>query len=78
MPRSPKSLNLELVNHPDHYNSHPKEIECIEIIEDMSFNVGTAIKYLWRAGLKPGADADEDLRKSIWYLERERQRLAQQ
>ncbi len=68
----------EYVDHPQHYNEHPKEIECIEIIEDFPFNIGTAMKYLWRAGLKPGIDTDQDLRKAIWYLERERTRLAQQ
>lgn len=42
------------VNHPQHYNSHPSGVECITITEHMSFNVGNAIKYLWRAGLKTG------------------------
>lgn len=68
----------EFVDHPQHYNDHPKSIECIEVIEDFTFNLGTAVKYLWRAGLKPGAATDEDLKKAIWYIERERQRLAQQ
>lgn len=40
------------VNHPTHYNSHPSGVECITITEHMNFNVGNAIKYLWRAGLK--------------------------
>jgi hypothetical protein len=66
------------VNHPLHYNAHPAGVECIEIIEHMSLNVGNAIKYVWRAGLKPSADHDEDLRKAIWYLERERARLKPQ
>lgn len=57
------------VNHPSHYNSHPSGVECIDIVEHMPFNVGNAIKYLWRAGLK--GDAVEDMRKAIWYIERE-------
>lgn len=65
----------EYVDHPKHYNSHPAGIECIAVIEDLSFNVGAAIKHLWRVGLKPGSDADQDLAKAIWYLERERERL---
>lgn len=61
----------EQVDHPEHYNRHPSGVECIEVIEHMNLNVGTAIKHLWRHGLKPGADAETDLRKAIWYVERE-------
>ena len=63
------------VNHPKHYNLHPAGIECIDVIEYMPHNIGAAIKYLWRAGLKPGEDDIKDISKAIWYLERERQRL---
>lgn len=65
----------ERVNHPRHYNQHPAGVECIDIIEHMSFNTGTAIKYLWRAGLKEGSPELEDLRKATWYIEREIERL---
>lgn len=58
------------VNHPAHYTSHPSGVECIAITEHMNFNVGNAIKYAWRAGLK-SADAIEDLRKARWYIDRE-------
>lgn len=68
----------EEVDHPQHYNEHPAGIECIDVIEEFPHNIGAAIKYLWRAGLKPGVDFDKDLQKAIWYIERERQRLAQQ
>lgn len=34
----------------------------------MSFTLGNALKYLWRADLKNGI---EDLEKSVWYLQRE-------
>ncbi len=57
------------VNHPKHYTSHPSGIECIQITEHMSFNVGNAIKYLWRADEK-GAPI-QDLEKAKWYIERE-------
>lgn len=62
------------VNHPKHYTSHPSGIECIEITRHYCFDVGNAIKYLWRAGLKTEAlrlDKDkeiEDLNKAIWYI----------
>lgn len=42
----------DAVNHPSHYTSHPSGVECITVTEHMTFNVGNAIKYLWRAGLK--------------------------
>ena len=59
----------ETVNHPRHYVSSPSGVECIDVVEWMSFNVGNAIKYLWRADHK-GA-ALEDLKKARWYIERE-------
>jgi len=59
------------VNHPKHYNEHPTGIECIDIVEHFSFNLGNAIKYVWRAGLKPDSEFELDIRKAIWYLERE-------
>lgn len=56
------------VNHPPHYNTVPG-IECIDVIEHFSLLRGNAIKYLWRAGEK--GDTVEDLRKAIWYIQRE-------
>jgi len=38
----------------------------------MGFNLGNALKYIWRADLK--ADPIEDLRKARWYIEREIQK----
>jgi hypothetical protein len=60
------------VNHPSHYVSHPSGIECIQVTEHMGFNLGNAIKYVWRADLKD--DALEDLRKAAWYISREIQK----
>lgn len=57
------------VNHPKHYTNHPSGIECIQITEHMGFNLGNAVKYIWRADLK--LDALEDLRKAVWYINRE-------
>lgn len=64
-----------MVSHPVHYNAHPAGIECIDVIEEMTLNTGTAIKHLWRHGLKPGTDAVQDIRKAITYLEFEISRL---
>jgi len=68
-------MKYEEVDHPRHYNLHPSGIECIDVIQWMTFNVGTAMKYQWRAGLKPGADNITDLRKAIWFLNQEIERL---
>lgn len=65
----------DAVNHPTHYTSHPSGVECITVTESMSFNVGNAVKYLWRAGLK-SENAVEDLRKALWYVDREITRLS--
>jgi hypothetical protein len=62
----------DLVNHPPHYTEHPSGVECIAITEHMGFNLGNAIKYIWRADLK--GDAIEDLRKAAWYVNREIER----
>jgi len=60
------------INHPKHYTSHKSGVECIDIAEHMGFNLGNAIKYIWRAGIK-GGDIDmhlDDLKKARWYLDR--------
>lgn len=59
----------DAINHPPHYNAHPSGIECIDVVEHYGFNIGNAIKYLWRAGLK--GERREDLEKARWYIERE-------
>ena len=65
----------DMVNHPKHYNSHPSGIECITIVRHHDFDIGNAIKYLWRLGLKDETGKDaidkeiEDCRKAIWYIE---------
>lgn len=59
------------VNHPKHYTSHPSGVECIQITEHMSFTLGNAMKYIWRADLKNGV---EDLEKAQWYINREIER----
>jgi hypothetical protein len=64
------------VNHPIHYTDHPSGIECIQITEHMNFNLGNAIKYVWRAGLK--GKRLEDLKKAVWYINREIARLEKQ
>lgn len=69
------------INHPKHYTSDPSGIECIDVTRHRNFNIGNAIKYLWRAGLKEDKDRKlidkqiEDLNKAVWYLIDEIHRL---
>lgn len=60
---------LDVVNNPSHYEG--SHLEVIDIIEDfnLGFHLGNAIKYILRAGKKD--DMIQDLKKAIWYLERE-------
>ena len=63
----------DAVDHPQHYNELPNDIECIDVVRHFNFNRGNAIKYIWRAGLK--GDEVEDLKKAIWYLNDEIKRV---
>lgn len=65
-------LSSDPVNRPAHYTNHPSGIECIQITEHMGFNLGNALKYIWRCDLKK--DAIEDLKKARWYIDREIQK----
>lgn len=58
------------VNHPQHYNSHPTKIEAIQITRYLQFNIGNAVKYIWRFTTKQVTRKDmiEDIDKAIWYL----------
>lgn len=73
----------DMVNHPPHYTNGDAKcpdcgssIECITITETMNFNMGNALKYIWRADLK--GNSVEDLEKARWYLNREIERRQRQ
>lgn len=69
-----KSIS-KTIEHPSHYTSHPSGIECIEIAKYYDFCIGSAIKYLWRAGLKSEEGKStkekeiEDLKKAITFIQ---------
>lgn len=71
-----KAPASDAVHHPAHYTSHPSGIECIQITEHMSFNLGNVVKYLWRADEK--GTPIQDLEKARWYLDREIAKRKQQ
>lgn len=62
-----------MVDHPVHYNNSASGVECIDVVEHMSFNLGNAMKYIWRCNDKN--NAVEDLQKALWYIEREISRI---
>ena len=64
-----KKLKHDAVSHPSHYTSHPSGVECIQITRHYNFNIGNAIKYLWRNGLKDEDAQIQDLEKAIWYIQ---------
>ncbi len=64
---------MSKVNHPSHYGGADNIYEAIKIIEahNLNFNLGNAIKYILRAGIKDPNRRAEDLQKAEWYLKRE-------
>ena len=50
-------------------------LPCGKFLEDfiyhrgLNFNMGSALKYVWRAGYKDGESEDKDLKKANHYIE---------
>lgn len=75
---SEEELNeaLEIINDfknpikPNYYND--TKIAPIDVIEDwdLDFCLGSALKYIKRAGKKENNPSVQDLKKVIWYIER--------
>lgn len=62
------------INHPDHYKDGGTEtIDFIEA-KRLNYHLGNAIKYISRAGKKDPDKYTKDLKKAIWYLQREVER----
>jgi hypothetical protein len=74
-------MSFDSVTNPKHYTSDLSGVECLQITRHRNFNVGNAIKYLWRAGLKDSSSLDitevtiQDLRKAVFYINDEIKRL---
>lgn len=58
----------DAVNHPAHYASYDPEV--ITVTEHLGFCEGNVVKYLARAGRKPGTPEQLDLDKAHWYMHR--------
>ena len=65
----PLSTEPDPVNHPDHYTWLKNGVEVIDITENFNFLLGNVLKYVMRADHK--GKPLEDLKKAVWYLERE-------
>lgn len=59
----------EQINHPEHYNLHASGVEAILVVRTMSFNLGSAFKYIFRRDDKE--NLIQDLKKALWYTEDE-------
>lgn len=61
------------VGAPSHYGGADDPYEAVKVIEawGLGFNLGSALKYLCRAGRKAGSTRLQDLKKALWYVDRE-------
>lgn len=61
---------MEQVNHPQHYGGKDNMYETIKVVNawGLNFNLGNAVKYISRAGIKDPTKTIEDLNKAIFYL----------
>jgi len=66
------ATSVDMVNHPPHYSGYAG-FEVIDVVEQLDYLRGTAVKYIMRAGKK--WNAVEDIDKAIWYLTRYRDKL---
>ena len=63
---------------PKYYIGKTHKYEASKVIEDFqgdSYNLGTAITYLLRAGKKPNNPIEQDIRKAIDHLHFELNRI---
>lgn len=72
-----ESDKKEAVNHPSHYGGKDNPYEVIKIIDfyNLGFCLGNTIKYILRAGKKDQSKTIEDLKKAVWYLNHEIEKM---
>jgi hypothetical protein len=68
------------VQHPIYYGGADDPYEVIKVIEawNLGFHLGNTVKYISRAGKKDGNSATQDLKKALFYLNREIELLEKQ
>lgn len=62
----PNGVYEYVVSRPSHYAT--LDPEPITFIRDKDYLTGSALKYIFRAGHKDGADENVDMGKAAWYL----------
>jgi len=62
---------------PSYYIGKNKQIKAHEVISDydLTYNIGTAVTYLLRAGKKPNNPKKQDIQKAIDHLQFELETL---
>ena len=72
-------MSKEMVNHPDHYGGEENAYEVVKVAEawglDHDAYLFNVVKYVARAGKKDPSKELQDLKKTLWYLDRKIQNL---
>ena len=74
----PIDLDYKSIPEPSYYSGKKYGYSARKVVEDFqpdSYNLGTAISYLLRAGHKPDNPAEQDIQKAINHLHFELDRL---
>lgn len=81
-PKHDISLKKDMVENPEHYGGKDNPYEVIKVLEAWGLNkrayLWNAIKYIGRAGKKDKTKEIEDLKKSIFYIQKEIELLEKQ
>ena len=72
-----KKTNYKKTPEPNYYVGTTYGYSARRVVEDyeLTYNIGTAVSYLLRAGKKDGNPADQDIQKAINHLQFELDRL---
>ena len=70
-------IDYKETTEPSYYSGTKYGYSARKVVEDfnLSYNVGTAVSYLLRAGKKEGNPAEQDIRKAINHLHFELDKL---
>jgi hypothetical protein len=70
-------IDYKHITEPNYYSGKKYGYSARKVVEDfeLSYNVGTAVSYLLRAGKKEGNPAEQDIQKAINHLHFELDKL---
>jgi hypothetical protein len=70
-------IDYKETTEPNYYSGKKYGYSARKVVEDfeLSYNVGTAVSYLLRAGKKEGNPAEQDIQKAINHLHFELDKL---